>query len=159
MALEKNGPLTLNSLNCGDFLAFQEQLIRARKIDDNIVYMLNSSLPSESFAGAEGNSKLTKEVKEPTNQCRTLWTQLLDTHHDRKLAIERCIQNQGDLLISLKKQRDDGDSSVLINTLKKEQRKLRLMQSELNVEEVIRDRSNKIFQERCRRFYTPKSLV
>uniref|UniRef100_A0A8C5BCK2 Mitochondrial matrix import factor 23 n=1 Tax=Gadus morhua TaxID=8049 RepID=A0A8C5BCK2_GADMO len=35
---------------------------------------------------------------------------------------------------------------------------LKLMQSELNVEEVINDRSLKVFNERCRTHYTPPKV-
>uniref|UniRef100_A0A3P8WJ17 Protein MIX23 n=1 Tax=Cynoglossus semilaevis TaxID=244447 RepID=A0A3P8WJ17_CYNSE len=35
---------------------------------------------------------------------------------------------------------------------------LKLMQSELNVEEVVNDRSLKVFNERCRIHYTPPKV-
>ncbi|XP_070791425.1 protein MIX23 isoform X2 [Pituophis catenifer annectens] len=47
------------------------------------------------------------------------------------------------------------DDITLLKQLRKEQTKLKLMQSELNVEEVVNDRSWKIFNERCRTHYKP----
>uniref|UniRef100_A0A4W5LC86 Uncharacterized protein n=1 Tax=Hucho hucho TaxID=62062 RepID=A0A4W5LC86_9TELE len=35
---------------------------------------------------------------------------------------------------------------------------LKLMRSELNVEEVVNDRSLKVFSERCRTHYTPPTV-
>ncbi|KAG9467121.1 hypothetical protein GDO78_015574 [Eleutherodactylus coqui] len=47
------------------------------------------------------------------------------------------------------------DSLVVMKQLRKEQTKLKLLQSELNVEEVVNDRSWKVFHERCRLHYKP----
>ncbi|TWW70963.1 Coiled-coil domain-containing protein 58 [Takifugu flavidus] len=52
----------------------------------------------------------------------------------------------------------DSENLALIKQLRKEQTKLKLMQSELNVEEVVNDRSLKIFTERCRIHYTPPKV-
>ncbi|XP_023225921.1 coiled-coil domain-containing protein 58-like [Centruroides sculpturatus] len=82
---------------CDDFLAFQEILKKMRRIDDNIIHALNTTIPTDSFTAKAS----------VTDQCKDLYEQL------------------------------------------------RLMQNELNVEEVVKDRSLKVFYERCRSFYKP----
>lgn len=58
----------------------------------------------------------------------------------------------------LKEQRDAGkEDPVLIKDLRKEQSTMRLLQSELNVEEVIKKRTTQVYYERCRGFYKPES--
>jgi len=57
---------------------------------------------------------------------------------------------------SLREQRNTtpNDLAVLKN-LRREQNKLRELQTQVNVEEVIRGRTLKIFNERCRGYYKP----
>lgn len=37
------------NLPCHDFLAFQDLLLRSRKIDDNITNLINTTIPTDSF--------------------------------------------------------------------------------------------------------------
>jgi hypothetical protein len=54
----------------------------------------------------------------------------------------------------LKEKRDtSGETAILAKQLRGEQTNLRLLRKELNVEEVIQDRSTKIFHEKCRPFF------
>lgn len=128
--LSEDVRLIASKLNCGDFLAFQEQLIRSRKIDDNIVHMLNTTIPSESFIARPNTTP-------PKQQCKNLWNQLVDTYGQREATIKHCIHQMSERVRLLKQQRETEDSHETNKQLKKEQRILRLLQSELNVEEVV----------------------
>ncbi|GAB0100371.1 Coiled-coil domain-containing protein 58 [Sergentomyia squamirostris] len=134
---------------CGDFLEFQESLKKMREVDDKIIYALNTSIPTESFKG-QVDAKGT---------CQVLYRQLHDAHNQREEAIRKCIVVAADKVKNLKEERDQNrDDISLDKSFKAEQRKLRLLQSELNVEDIVKERTLKAFTERCRFFYKPDSL-
>ena len=119
--------------------------MKMRKIDDNIVYALNTSVPTESFVG---------DRNELSKKCSSLRDQLNVSYKNREDLIKTCIIRTNDKLIKLKRCREEeGETAVLVKQLRTEQTNLRLLQKELNVEEVIQDRSNKIFHEKCRAFF------
>lgn len=133
-------------VQCGDFSFFQDVLKKMRTIDDGIVHALNTSIPTTSFA---------KQV-DATNQCKSLYEQLLKARADRNDAIKKCVEEASAVVKQYKAQKDaEPDRVDLLIQLRKEQTRLRLIQSELNVEEVIKGRSDKIFHERCRLHYNP----
>ncbi|XP_046374349.1 protein MIX23-like [Haliotis rufescens] len=137
-----------DEVTCDDFLGFQEALKKWRFIDDRIVYALNTSLPTASFAG-EVNA---------TSQCKHLYEQLAETYDGREQAIKKCVRTVSSVVGDLQNQKkNDPDNAEIMKRLSKERTKLRLMQSELNIEEVLRDRSMKVFYERCRTVYRPPS--
>ncbi|XP_070189639.1 protein MIX23-like isoform X2 [Littorina saxatilis] len=119
-----------------------------RLIDDKIVYALNTSIPTQSFEGKVDASK----------ECKRLYEELEESYMSREKAIKKCISKVSEdvnkLRVAKMANPDDGD---ILKTLRKNQTKLRLMQVELNVEEVVKDRSLKIFYERCRNAYRPPS--
>ncbi|XP_076373927.1 coiled-coil domain-containing 58 [Tachypleus tridentatus] len=134
--------------SCEDFLEFQDALKRMRKIDDNIIHALNTTIPTDSFA-----------AKGVSNHCKDLYEQLIDSHEKREHALKKCIANVSEDVRILKEKRlTDADNVGLLKQLRKEQTKLRLMQNELNVEEVVKDRSLKVFYERCRNYFKPSNL-
>ncbi|KAF4533395.1 hypothetical protein B566_EDAN003688 [Ephemera danica] len=89
------------TIECEDFLEFQDMLKKMRVLDDKIIYSLNTSIPTESF----------KNQVDSVNTCKQLYSQL------------------------------------------------RLLSAELNVEEIIRERTNKVYYERCRPFYKPPNII
>ncbi|KAH9408681.1 Coiled-coil domain-containing protein 58, partial [Tyrophagus putrescentiae] len=124
-----------------------ETLKSLRKVDDNIVHALNTTIPTSSFS---------EKGIDPSAQCQELYKQLNAAHQSRENAIKKCIVSVSERVHNLRKQRDeDGDNLQVTKELKKEQNKLRMMQNELHVEEVVCDRSSKIFHERCRLFFRP----
>lgn len=128
---------------CGDFSQFQEQLKKMRDLDDKIIYALNTSLPTESFKGQVN----------PEAKCRELHKQLEAGYGDRQDAIKKCILVCADSVKQLKEKREESRDDVVLNKqFKTEQRKLRLLQAELSVEDIIRERTQKTFRERCRLF-------
>nr|CAD7396205.1 unnamed protein product [Timema cristinae] len=137
------------TLECGDFLEFQDMLKKMRSFDDKITYALNTSIPTDSF----------KSRVDPSATCKQLYEQLSENFDQRDEAIKNCITITANRLkeLRLAKDRSSDDVSVL-KALRKEQTKLRLLQSELNVEEVVKERTTKVYYERCRPFYKPASL-
>ncbi|XP_053212402.1 protein MIX23-like [Panonychus citri] len=128
---------------CDDLLAFQDHIMKMRKIDDNIIYALNNSISVDSHKN---------DVSLLTRDCKDLWFQLNESYNNREKAIRRCISSVTEKVKQLK---DSKDNIELFKQLKKEQMKLRSFQKELNVEEVVKDRSRKVFYERCRNYYKP----
>uniref|UniRef100_A0A8C3H5H8 Protein MIX23 n=1 Tax=Chrysemys picta bellii TaxID=8478 RepID=A0A8C3H5H8_CHRPI len=131
---------------CEDFAEFQELLRVMRTIDDRIVHELNTTLPTASFAG-----------KVDAHQtCKELYQSLREAHASREKIIKSCIAQTSNVVKTLREEREKAQDDVaLLKQLRQEQTKLKLMQSELNVEEVVNDRSWKVFNERCRIYYKP----
>ncbi|XP_053715677.1 protein MIX23 [Synchiropus splendidus] len=137
------------TLNCEDFAMFQEVLKVMRTIDDRIVHALNTTVPTVSFSGKV----------DATQTCKQLYESMVEAHHSRERAIKTCIAQTSEVVGELRERRTkDEENLALIKQLRKEQTKLKLMQSELNVEEVVNDRSLKVFNERCRIHYTPPKV-
>ncbi|XP_051543746.1 protein MIX23 [Myxocyprinus asiaticus] len=137
------------ALNCEDFAMFQEVLKVMRTIDDRIVHALNTTVPTVSFSGKV----------DATQTCKELYESLMEAHLSRDKAIKACITETSTVVGQLREERaKDSDNLSIIKQLRKEQTKLKLMQSELNVEEVVNDRSLKVFNERCRIHYTPPKI-
>ncbi|XP_061494070.1 protein MIX23 isoform X1 [Rhineura floridana] len=132
--------------NCEDFAEFQELLRVMRTIDDRIVHELNTTLPTASFAGKIDASQ----------KCKELHQSLTEAHESRDRIIKSCIAQTSNVVKTLQEERKKSlEDIALLKRLRKEQTKLKLMQSELNVEEVVNDRSWKVFNERCRAHYKP----
>uniref|UniRef100_A0A668RKY0 Protein MIX23 n=1 Tax=Oreochromis aureus TaxID=47969 RepID=A0A668RKY0_OREAU len=137
------------SLNCEDYSMFQEVLKVMRTIDDRIVHALNTTVPTVSFSGKV----------DATQTCKQLYESMMEAHLSRDKAIKACIAQTSEVVGQLREQRaKDNENMALIKQLRKEQTKLKLMQSELNVEEAVNDRSLKVVNERCRIHYTPPKV-
>ncbi|XP_022600093.1 coiled-coil domain-containing protein 58 isoform X1 [Seriola dumerili] len=137
------------TLNCEDFSMFQEVLKVMRTIDDRIVHALNTTVPTVSFSGKV----------DATQTCKQLYESMMEAHLSRDKAIKACIAQTSEVVGQLREERaKDGENLAVNKQLRKEQTKLKLMQSELNVEEVVNDRSLKVFSERCRIHYTPPKV-
>lgn len=134
------------NMECEDFLQFQDTLKKMRDVDDKIVYILNSSLPTASFKPEVG----------PVAVCQDLYSQLGTSYSNRSNQINKCIHNSAERIRSLKSQYETDDNNIdVLKKLKKEQNKLRMLKTEVNVEEVLKERTLKVFNDRCRNFYKP----
>ncbi|XP_064221828.1 protein MIX23 isoform X2 [Aotus nancymaae] len=126
--------------------ASQELLKVMRTIDDRIVHELNTTVPTASFAGKIDASQT----------CKQLYESLMAAHASRDRVIKNCIAQTSEVVKNLREEREKNlDDLTLLKQLRKEQTKLKWMQSELNVEEVVNDRSWKVFNERCRIHFKP----
>ncbi|CAG2222341.1 protein MIX23-like [Mytilus edulis] len=131
---------------CNDFLQFNDILRRMRDIDDKIIYELNNTIPTKYFA---------KELN-ITDQCKSFYEQLDQSHRQRRSMISRCVTEASAHVNERKKeQQSDRDNVTFLKNLRKEQKKLHLVQQQVNIEEVIRDRTIKAYYERCRNAYKP----
>uniref|UniRef100_G3S0T2 Uncharacterized protein n=1 Tax=Gorilla gorilla gorilla TaxID=9595 RepID=G3S0T2_GORGO len=111
-----------------------------RPIDDRIVHELNTTVPTPSFAGKIDASQT----------CKHLYESLMAAHDSRDRVQKNCIAQTSAVVKNLREEREKNlDDLTLLKQLRKEQTKLKRMQSELNVEEVVNDRSWKVFDERC----------
>ncbi|CAH1799953.1 unnamed protein product [Owenia fusiformis] len=139
---------TSTDVPCEDFMGFQEGLKKMRLIDDRITNALNTSVPTISFSNKVDGTK----------QCKHLYEQLNASYDDREQRIKHCLKVTSEKVEELRKQKQlHGDDLQVAKLLRKEQTKLRLMQGELGVEGIIRERSLKLFYERCRDYYKPTS--
>ncbi|XP_053912537.1 protein MIX23 isoform X1 [Cuculus canorus] len=121
--------------SCEDFAEFQEFLRVMRTIDDRIVHELNTTIPTASFVGKIDAGQT----------CKELYQSLMDAHTSRERIIKNCIAQTSSVVKTLREEREKAQDNVaLLKQLRKEQTKLKLMQSELNVEEVVNDRSWKV---------------
>nr|XP_019569587.1 PREDICTED: coiled-coil domain-containing protein 58 isoform X2 [Rhinolophus sinicus] len=119
-------------VNCEEFAEFQELLKVMRTIDDRIVHELNTTVPTASFAGKIDASQT----------CKQLYESLMEAHASRDRVIKNCIAQTSSVVKHLREEREKNlDDLTLLKQLRKEQTKLKWMQSELNVEEVVNDRS------------------
>ncbi|KAK7083159.1 Coiled-coil domain-containing protein 58 [Halocaridina rubra] len=117
-----------------------------RSIDDKIVYQLNLATPTQSFRG----------VVDPANHCKGLYDQLNDTYLERGSLIEKCLNESREVIRSVKTEVESKrNDPSLLRKLRTEQNRMRDLQNELIVEEIVRERSLKVFEERCRQFYKP----
>ncbi|XP_064545275.1 protein MIX23 [Drosophila montana] len=131
------------AVSCFDFLGFQEALKKMRDVDDKIIYALNA-LPTESFKG-QVNSEST---------CRDLYSKLQQSHLTRQTNIRNCITLSATTLKKLREKREAQPNDVDTDSqFKAEQRKLRVLQAELSVEDIIKERTYKAFNERCRAYF------
>ncbi|XP_064404125.1 protein MIX23-like [Halichondria panicea] len=136
----------VQQLPCREFSEFKEALQLLRADDDKIIYKLNTSLPTTSFS----------EQGSATEHCKDLYQQLQSLYKSRSSAIQKCVDETTNQVAMFREQRDnERDSNVILKQLRKEQTKLRLMKSELGVEEVVKERSMKVFRERCWKSYKP----
>ncbi|XP_065057134.1 protein MIX23-like [Rhopilema esculentum] len=143
------GTAELSQMSCYDFSEFKESLKTLRLIDDKIIYKLNTSVPTDSF----------KHEVDAEGRCRELYSQLKKVYQTRDDAIKGCIAEVSERVKNLREQKNkDPDNFDIMKKLRKEQTCLRLMQTELSVEEVVKQRSFKVFAERCWKAYKPDDL-
>lgn len=68
----------------------------------------------------------------------------MNSYQQRENSIKCCINEISSRVITLKEEKSKTDDYSVAKELKKEQNRLRLMKNELNVEEVVKERSLKV---------------
>lgn len=112
--------------------------------------------------------------------CKDLYAKLQTGHKEREEAIRGCIMVSAESLKTLRQQREIQPDDIDVDKkFKSEQRKvnqdisvisstvfirsfllqLRVLQSELSVEDIVKERSYKAFNERCRVFFRAGSAT
>ncbi|VDD85077.1 unnamed protein product [Enterobius vermicularis] len=123
-------------VDCGDLLAFQDALGKMRVVDDKILFELNVALPSNSFSANVDKAE----------RCREIHEQLIEMRKHRMNLIQRCIEvNQAKITQMRREDAPPSDIRIVQNTL-------RLIRSELDVEGIVNERSEKAIHDRCRAF-------
>ncbi|XP_037774191.1 coiled-coil domain-containing protein 58-like isoform X2 [Penaeus monodon] len=129
-----------------EFVEGNDTLKEMRAIDDKIIYELNLATPTQSF----------RNEVDPRIHCKTLYDQLDNTYQRRGALIEHCMSEARE---KVRQMREDvatkRDDAKFMRSLRNEQSKIRELQNELTIEEIVRERSLKVFEERCRQFYKP----
>uniref|UniRef100_A0A0N5B107 MICOS complex subunit MIC10 n=1 Tax=Syphacia muris TaxID=451379 RepID=A0A0N5B107_9BILA len=114
----------------------QDALSKMRVVDDKILFELNVALPSHSFS----------ENVDKGERCKEVQRQLLEMRTMRMNLIQRCIKaNQNKISEMRKQDLPPSDIRIVQNTL-------RLIRSELDVEGIVNERSEKAIHDRCRTF-------
>ncbi|KAL1233971.1 Protein MIX23 [Trichinella spiralis] len=145
-----DAPKFSENLPCRDYLEFTEALEKMRQIDNKIIFELNMTIPTNSFS----------QNMDLSERCKGLYQKLRNAYDIRQAAIVKCIGESQTSILKYKsemKELKDLDAVKLKKKLRSEEAKLKSLQSELNVEEVIKERSMKVFYERCRNVYKPES--
>ncbi|XP_050294161.1 protein MIX23 [Anthonomus grandis grandis] len=133
-------------MECPDFSEFQETLKTMRKADDIIVNTINSTVPTTSFHADESTA------------CKSIYEQIQEGHIKRENYIKNCISYTSSNVQRLKNEREKkSDDIQLSKLLRGEQTKLRMLQVELSVEDLIKERSLKVFNDKCRKYFKPPS--
>ncbi|XP_045137728.1 protein MIX23-like [Portunus trituberculatus] len=130
-------------LSCQDIT---DTLRAMRTIDDKIIYELNLATPTQSFRSAV----------DPRTHCQELYTQLNKMYSERGSLISQCEDEARGKLRAMQGQlASKRDDPAFMRKLRSEQSKVRELQNETTIEEIIRERSLKVFEEKCRHFYKP----
>lgn len=99
-----------------------------RDVDDKIVYVLNTSIPTESFKGQLGAS----------SKCNELYGNLNSTYDSRNKIIKNCIAVTANRVKELKTKKDDNPDDINVyKDFKSEQRKVNIINSRLFFPSVL----------------------
>ncbi|CAO1400206.1 unnamed protein product [Diamesa serratosioi] len=135
-----------SSLVCGDVLQFQNQIKQMRDFDEKVVYSLNISLPTESIKA--------KSSVSPEASCKELFEHLKKGYMSRQTKINECVLSTADTVQKFRKQREEDVNDIQIEKkFKSEQRKLRILKQEQQVEEIVKEKTLKTFNDRCRQYF------
>lgn len=133
-----------------------------RKTDDLIISTINTVVPTDSFH------------PDAVTSCKNLRESLEVGNLKRHKLIKTCISITADQVKNLKDQREVNlDDITISKNLRAEQTKvisnkesqavvkfyyffqLRMLQVELSVENLIQQRTAKVFNEKCKKYYKP----
>lgn len=123
-------------IDCLDLLAFQDMLSKFRQIDDKILFELNTALPSKSFE---------KNV-DRGEKCHLIYKELLTMRAKRMSLIQRCVDENQAYIARLR------EKHAPLGNVRNAQNTLRVIRSEMDVEGIINERSEKAVHDRCRTF-------
>jgi len=116
---------------CEDILLFQRTLKKLRDIDDKIIYALNLSTPTKSFQARGADTQ---------SGCVELQSDLARSHQERGALIQKCV------LLHRQSIEDAAGDKGKVRTSRN---MLRLFESEVAIEDIIRERTNKVFRDKC----------
>lgn len=106
---------------CADFVYFKRLLAEARKLDDNLNHRLNG-------------------MKIPWIECIGLEKELKSNFENRKLEIIKCIEYSKN-----KEKEHKSTNGDFVH-----RKEISLLESELIIEDILQDKSWKLFNNKCR---------
>lgn len=130
---------------CQDIIGLQEHLKQLRSVDDSIILNLNTTILTSSFQ---------KDIEQNVNNCKKFHEQLKEAYASRDKLIHGCLADAEAKVQILKAQVGEPLDLNIQRELRREQTRMRMMQKEITVEQIIQDRSLKALQERCRTYLT-----
>ena len=156
--------------HCEDIFLFQKTLQKLRDIDDKIIYALNLSTPTKSFqVGLTAHSSVyfcqatvfqnltmflttiqpsTVQARgaDPAERCVDLQQELRQSHESRGKLVTSCLEHARDQLRTMN---ENGEDKAKIRA---KQNILRGLESEIMIEDIIRERTSRAFREKCSEF-------
>ncbi|ORX89244.1 hypothetical protein K493DRAFT_410551 [Basidiobolus meristosporus CBS 931.73] len=132
---------TLNPNLCYNLTYFKDLMKGLRKIDDNIMLQMNTTnIHSE-------------------DSCATFFGQLSEAYKKREHTIQYCLKVMDEeLAMKQKELHDDPDDYDVRDSIYTTESQRRMIHNELVVEDIVRDRSLKVFREKCRSHRIPKEF-
>eukprot|EP00043_Microstomoeca_roanoka_P002146 m.36659 g.36659 ORF g.36659 m.36659 type:complete len:147 (+) comp11295_c0_seq1:179-619(+) len=145
------------SLPCHDFAEFKRILLEMRETDDRLIHRMNTIIPTKSNV----------DHMDATANCAALYHELHSSHKQRKDSIQYCLDQVQAEIRGLKDQlhvsdRDmraeqgKGKTSLEGKDLRERQALSRQMKRELVAEEILQEQTEKVFKDRCGRYYSPQ---
>ena len=119
---------------CDEIFLFQKTLKKLRDVDDKIIYALNLSTPTKSFQ---------ERGADPAVRCSDLQQELAESHQARGRLVHSCID------IIKEQVRTMNDNNEDKAKVRAKQNILRGLESEVIIEDIIRERTNRAFKEKC----------
>lgn len=118
---------------------------KLRDIDDKLIYALNIALPTSSIK--------SRTESDPVKTCTDLHKKITESHLSRGQFISSCIQKTAEEIKAIKTSSSNSGNNDEERKLTNLQRKLRVLQTEDGVEQIVIDQTMRAFKTRCRDYY------
>lgn len=118
---------------------------KLRDIDDKLIYALNIALPTSSIK--------SRTESDPTKTCADLHKKIIESHLSRGKFLSTCVQRTAEDIKKMKQSVSETSNADEERKLMTLQRKLRVLQTEEGVEQIVVEKSLRNFNERCRDYY------
>lgn len=124
-----------DDVSCDDFGLFMQYLKNKRRIVDTIHIQLN-------------------KIENSPSDCEKIWQLLEEQHRLRKNALQKCLRHVDEELSKHGEIYTKQDTKKKIKSPKLEGEKM-WIENELNVEDILRDHSLKVFRRKCSSYKPP----
>ncbi|KAJ1972227.1 hypothetical protein H4R35_004794 [Dimargaris xerosporica] len=126
---------------CRNLSHFKEYMKELRRLDDNIMIRLNSTNTHSAAA------------------CAELFERLSQAYIRREKAINYCLEVLDGQLTAKQQALDHGMGNASARSaLYADDTKRRMIANEFTVEDIVRERSLRVFRDRCRLFTIPEEF-
>ncbi|XP_063902362.1 protein MIX23-like [Zophobas morio] len=130
-------------ISCKDYNVFKQSLKNLRRLDDLIVQKLNTTIPTDTF-------KNQCSIEKKRELCESFRIKLAEAHKFREWCIVDCIAEAEKEVNELRTQKlEDRDNDDVVEAYQSSLQKLRMLKSDLAAEQVVQERSIKVWSQRC----------